>query len=397
MEIEIELTKKELCKLEVLTRLQSGQLSNKQAALALGISDRQLRRLKKRYDAQGGKGLAHQGRGKSSNREDVLLKTAALLRYRESYEGFGPTLASEKLHERDGLEVDHETLRRWLIAAGLWEGKKRRKKHRSRRERKKCFGEMVQFDGSPHKWFENRGPRCTLMVMIDDATGEIYAYFSEEETTEAAMYTLWGWIERYGLPLSLYLDKRNAYKILRETTIEEQLAGIKPVTDFQRACDRLGIEIITAHSAQAKGRVERMNGTLQDRLVKEMRLIGIRSINEGNKFLQEEFLSVFNRKFRVEASQEENLHVKKPSKKVLREIFCREWERKVSNDFVIRFHNRLFQIKKGDHAIKRPGMKVIVRGYLDGSHSLIYQDKKIPFKEITQKVKSRKMNQQNRE
>jgi hypothetical protein len=352
------------------------------------MSVRQLQRLKNKLESHGAEGLRHGNRDKpSGNRKEEEFRSSVLQEYVNTYTGFGPTLASEKLHEK-GLSVDHETLRRWLIREGLWERKRRRKKYRSRRPRKSCFGEMIQFDGSPHDWFEGRRGVCCLMVMVDDATGKTFALFSEQETAEAAMRLLWGWIALYGLPMSLYCDLKNAYKTLREPTLEEQLAGVVPMTAFQKSCDTLGIEIKSAYSPQAKGRVERRNGILQDRLVKELRLRGISTIEEANQFLAEVFLPAFNERFEVEAQDAEDVHVRCPEDVALEEIFCFEEVRVIQNDFTIHYQGEVIQLRKPEACVLRPKQKVLVRRYLDMSLGIVHESKKLEF-EILQNPKTR--------
>ena len=251
------MSQRERSRLVMMTRVREKAMSIKEASGALGVSYRQGRRIYKRYMEEGDKGLIHRNRGQPSNRGKASeVKEAVLGLYRERYWDFGPTLAAEKLVERDGYEVGHETLRRWLLAAGLWKRQRKRPKYRQR-ERKAHFGELVQMDGSHHKWFEDRGEERCLMDMVDDATGNTQALISEEETIVAAMKVLWVWVERYGIPKALYVDWKNVYVTQREPTLEEQLAGEFPLTQFGRACQKLGIEIITANSPQAKGRVER--------------------------------------------------------------------------------------------------------------------------------------------
>jgi transposase len=264
----LEMSQKERLRLAIMSRVRDSGMTIKEASKVLGISYRQAGRIYKRYVEEGDKGLIHRNRGRPSNRGKPLgVKEAVLALYKEQYWDFGPTLASEKLLERDGYQVDHETLRRWLLAAELWNKQRKRPKHRKRRERKAHFGELVQIDGSHHHWFESRGEKACLMNMVDDATGKTLAMMSEEETTIAAMQVLWAWVEKYGIPKALYTDRKNVYITDRELTLEEQLAGELPLTQFGRVCQKLAIEILPANSPQAKGRIERNHGVHQDRLV----------------------------------------------------------------------------------------------------------------------------------
>jgi len=265
---------KEWARMLACQRVTSGTLNVTEAASMLSISTRQMRRSLRRYEERGDAGLLHASRGSVSNRAtDPVLKDAILSRVCERYEDFGPTLAAEKL-ALEGLDVNHETLRRWMDETGLREARPRKARHRSSREPKKHFGELVQMDGSHHDWFEGRRARCCLMQMVDDATGVRMMLLSEEETTLAALQLLDMWIGRHGVPAALYTDKKSVYRSPRGPTIEEELQGVRPLTAFGKVCASLGITITVAHSPQAKGRVERANGVAQDRLVKELRLAG---------------------------------------------------------------------------------------------------------------------------
>ena len=236
----LAMSQRERTRLVMMTRIEEKAMTIKEAAEVMGVSYRQGRRIYKRYVSEGDKGLVHRNRGRPSNRsKSCALKEIVLALYREQYWDFGPTLAAEMLEERDGYEVDHETLRRWLLAAGLWKRQRKRARHRQQRERKPHFGELVQMDGSHHRWFENRGNEECLMDLVDDATGKTLALLSEEETTAAAMKILWAWVERYGIPKAIYVDWKNVYVTQREPTVEEQLAGELPLTQFGRACRKL--------------------------------------------------------------------------------------------------------------------------------------------------------------
>jgi hypothetical protein len=292
----------------------------------------------------------------------------------------------EKL-QGEGYEIHHETLRRWLIEANLWQRQRKRHQYRSRREPKHRFGEMVQMDGSHHEWFEDRREGCScLMSMVDDATKTTEALLAEHESTEAAMMLLWRWIDRYGIPMSLYCDRKNVYITDREPTLEEQLQGKEPLTAFGNACEKLGIEIITAYSPQAKGRVERRHGVFQDRFVKELRLQEINSIEEANKVLRNGFVGDLNRRFTVQAINPQDAHVKLHKRVDLRSIFCFEDTRTVSNDWVVQYANRYFQLLKGKRIDMRPKSKVTVAQWLDGSIHILYQKKEVPYEEVTEQL-----------
>ena len=321
----------------------------KAASLELGISYSQAKRIYQRYLSGGDDALVHGNKGRpSNNKTDERTVKKAVKLYRERYNDFGPTLAQETLAERDSLEISVSTLRRALLAAGLWEQKKNSSEYRSRRTPRARFGELIQFDGSHHDWFEGRGAMCCLMTMIDDATKIRLSLFFDEETMFGAMTVLKMWIQRHGIPESLYCDKKNAFVLTREATDEEILAGVlKPKSHFGKACDRLGIEVIPANSPQAKGRVERNHGVDQDRLVKALRLEGIATIEQANQFLLERYLPKMNEKFSRPAKNSDDSHVN-PGKVKLEDILCMEFDRRISKDYIIRFQTRLFQILKAN-------------------------------------------------
>jgi transposase len=267
------MSKRELRRVGVLARVASEELKLVDAAKILSLSYRQVKRIWQRYEKEGAKGLKHRNAGKGSNRAKPKKFRAQVLRWlRKKYRGvigerFGPTLASEHLANEDRIKVHAETLRRWMLAEGLWSRARKRKEHRERREARAHFGELVQMDGSFHKWFEQRGPEGCLMNLVDDATGTTLGRLGAQETIWAAAGVLRGWIEKYGVPVALYTDWKNVH--VRAATEKELLRGQVPVTQFGRMCERLGIRIIAANSPQAKGRVERNHGTHQDRLVEE--------------------------------------------------------------------------------------------------------------------------------
>jgi molybdenum-dependent DNA-binding transcriptional regulator ModE len=360
------------------------RMTIREASGKLGLSYRQSRRSYKRYREQGDRGLVHRSRGQPSNRaRPAEFRRGVLERYRERYEGFGPTLAAEKLAD-DGYELGHETLRRWLIADGQWKRHRKRGKHRSRRPRKEHFGELVQMDGSHHEWFGRGQPRTCLMNMVDDATGATLALMGEQETTDLAMRLLWRWIERYGIPKALYTDEKNVFVTKRQPTIEEQLAGEQPMTAFGKACKKLCIEIVPAHSPQAKGRVERSNRVYQDRLVKELRLEAIATVEGANKLLAEGFSERLNEKFQREPARPRDFHRRVPKRLNLAEVFSWEETRTVQNDWTVRYNNRFYQILKQNRPRPRPKQKVLVRVLLDASTQILYRDKKLKYEPIAE-------------
>lgn len=375
--------RKERLRSKVMEQVVQKQITLKDAAIKIGVGYRQAKRILKRYREDGDAGLVHKNTGRSSgNKKPDEVKQRVLSLYEEIYSDFGPTFASEKLLERHNIDIDHETLRRWLIEAGLWKRRRKRKDYRSRRERKERFGELIQFDGSHHDWFEGRAPRCCLMNMVDDATGTTLSFLCEQETTVAAMMLLWRWIERYGIPQAVYCDKKNAFVLNREPTIEEQLAGLRPQSPFQKACEKLGIEVIVAHSPQAKGRVERNHGVYQDRLVKELRLVHINTIERGNMFLETTYLPTINEKFAKKPVCPEDAHAPLLDKDILAHVFCFEESRVLSNDYIISYKSRLFQIQKEQKPLPRPKTKVLVRELLDGTIHIFSQGKPLVFFEV---------------
>jgi transposase len=374
---------KELLRAKLMDKVRGKELTLREAAARLKVSQRQAKRIWARYRVQGDAGLVHGNQGRASNRRiPEAIHRRVLEAYRSEYRDFGPTLASEKLCERQGIGVDHETLRRWLKAEGLWSRHRRRSQYRSRRCRRERFGELVQFDGSFHPWFEDRGPSGCLMNMVDDATGVSLAIMGEQETTAAAMRLLWAWIERYGIPQALYCDRKNSFVLAAEPSIEQQLAGERLLSPFEFACSRLGIEVIVAHSPQAKGRVERNHGVYQDRFVKELRLGDVCTIEAANQFLQSCYLPAINKRFAKAAAKPEDGHVPLLSKTDLRDVFCFQEQRMISRDWVLQFQRRLYQIPSGLRNRPSPGHKVVVRRWLDGSVHWYWKDKPLKVMEI---------------
>ena len=387
MEGHLLMSRKELGRKSVLELVKSGRITLVEAAKRMKLSYRQTLRVYTRFVAQGDAGLLHCRRGQPSNRAyPPTFRTKVLKRYRERYQphDFGPTLAAEKLAE-EGLCVDHETLRRWLLAEGDWKKRRKRRAHRMRRERRPHFGELVQLDGSHHNWFGPNKDKACLMNMVDDATSATVGLMDHQETTEAAMNILRRWIEKFGIPVALYTDKKNVYITGREPTVEEQLADEKPKTAFAKACYKLGIEIIAANSPQAKGRVERSNGTYQDRFLKELALRNITTCTTADKLLANGFTDSLNDKFAVAPSGKEDYHRPLPKGIDLDDIFCLEEERIVQNDWCIRHENKHYQILKENTPLPKPKDKILVRTHLDGRTQLLYRQKALDFKAITPK------------
>jgi transposase len=371
---------------EVLARVKSKELKVVDVASLVGVSYRQAKRLWKRYREQGAKGLKHGSAGRASARaKPARFRRRVLQLVQEKYgagegERFGPTLAAEHLASEDGLKIDAETLRRWMLEEGLWRRRRKRKAYRQRRERRRHFGELVQMDGSFHDWLEGRGPEGCLMNMTDDATSEVELRLGEEETIWAAANILQAWIEKHGVPQALYVDWKNVYK--RAPTQREQLRGEEPVTQFGRMCEKLGIEIIAAGSPQAKGRVERNHGTHQDRLIKKMRRKKIGTDEQANEYLQQEYLPEHNGRFRRAAAEAEDYHRRAPSEAELREVFRLETERVIGNDWVVRYDNRLFQVQAQSRKYAPAQGQVVVCEWQEGSIEIEYRGRKLPWKEI---------------
>jgi len=379
---DMRMSGKERARLVEMAKVAEGRQRLGEAAERLGISYRQAKRVWRRYQQGGAQGLLHAGRGRVSNRGyGAAVRARCIEVYRERLVTFGPTLASEKLAEWGVSEVGHETLRRWLIGAGMWTRARRRGPHRQWRARRARFGELVQVDGSHHDWF-GTGAQACLMNLVDDATGTTLARMHAQETTEAAMRMLWGWIESYGVPLALYCDRKTVYITDREATAEEQLAGQEPMTAFGLACKKLGIAIIAANSPQAKGRVERNHGVYQDRLVKELRLRGISTIEGANELLDGGFVAQLNAKFAKAPVSPEDGHRPLTAGVELASVFAFEQTRCVANDWTIRYGTRWYQITGPKEGMPRPRAKVTVLRRLDGSLHLLYRGHPLTFREV---------------
>jgi transposase len=380
---------RELKRLGVLARVEKEALNLVDAAAILGLSYRQAKRIWRRYREEGAEGLQHRGVGRTSGRskpKKFRLKVLRLVRQKysgEVGERFGPTLAAEHLGSEDGMEVHPETLRRWMLAEGLWSRMRKRSAHRKRREAREHFGELVQMDGSFHEWYEQRGPKGCLMNLVDDATATTLAAMGAEETIWTAAGVLRSWIEQYGVPVALYTDWKTVY--VKEATEQQLLRGEVARTQFGGMCERLGIRIIAANSPQAKGRVERNHGTHQDRLVKKLRRKKIRDHEAANEYLKEEYLPDHNRRFTHAAASPEDYHHKKPSRAALDEVFRLETERVIGNDWVVRYENRFRQVnRQGNHQAPAKG-KVAVCEWPDGRLEIRYRGQKVGWEEIAER------------
>jgi hypothetical protein len=366
------MNQKERRKLHVIRKVIEKEMTQVEAGIAVDLTSRQIKRLVRRVRIEGDRGVCHRSRGRRSNRR-ILERTRdkVLNLCQKHYVGFGPTLASEKLLERDKIKVSKESLRLWLKQAEIPYKRRKKRPHRQWRERRAHCGSLVQMDGSNHLWFEGRGPKSVLMAYIDDATGRVYGRFYEYEGTMPAMESFRLYVMKYGLPMAIYADKHTTYKSPAEPTVEEQLKGVEPMSQFERGLLELGVKMLHAHSPQAKGRIERLFGTFQDRVIKEMRLAGICNIQEANLFL-ESYLPLFNAKFCVEAKESANLHRAAPSKNQLEQALCIKTSRTLKNDFTISYETRLYQIKENIRA-----KKVTVEERLDGTLGFSYQGKSL--------------------
>jgi transposase len=363
-----------------MAAVKRDELTLVQAAGLTGLSYRQVKRVWRRYQDLGDAGLVHRLRGRASPRRLAQdLRGRILARFQARYPDFGPTLAAEYLSQ-EGLKVDHETLRRWLLAEGLRGVRRRRQAHRQWRERKPCFGAMVQLDGSDHEWFEGRRERAVLMVMVDDATGHVWAQFFDQETTRASYDMFEGWVRRWGLPQSVYVDRDSIYRCEGLGSIADQLAGKEPQTQFGRAMEQLEVELILAHSPQAKGRVERMNGTLQDRLVKALRLEGISEMEAANQYLSKSFLPRLNRRFKVKPASAADVHRAAPQR--LAEVLSWEQERVVQRDWTLSCDNIWYQLDRQHESLSLVRRKVIVRTLRSGTVQLVYRGAKLRYRRL---------------
>lgn len=376
---------RELTRAGVLARVQAATLTLQAAATLMDVSYRQAKRLAARYRMEGARGLRHGNAGRRSNRATrARTRTRVLRLIQEKYGGaiderFGPTLAAEHLASEDHLTVDHETLRRWMLAAGLWSRARKRSPHRQRRERMSHFGELLQLDGSQHAWFEGRAPQRCLLTLVDDATGRSLGQFGAQETIWAAVAVLRAWIDRYGIPRALYTDWKNVY--VRVPNADERVTGAEPFTQFGRMCAALGIQIIPASSPQAKGRIERNHGTQQDRLVKKLRRKGIADVAVANAFLETTYWADHNRRFAQPPASADDFHVTVPRGVRLDQVFRLEETRTVANDWVVRYDNRLLQLER-QSGLAPARSTVLVYEDQAGQIEIRYRDRVMRWAEV---------------
>ena len=382
------MSRREIDRLMILDGVIKGEVTQVIASEVLGLSERQVRRLVTRIKEEGPEGIIHRSRGRRSVRKMPDEMASEIQRViKERYPDFGPTLAAEKLREREGIEVSREKLRQLMLEAELWKRVRRRKEPHPWRERKDHYGQMVQLDGSDHDWLEGRGPKMVLMGYIDDASSHFFGRFYEYEGVYPAMDSMERYIRRYGRPVSLYIDKHSTYKTSRQPSLDELLKGQSAATQVGRACRELGIEVIHAGSPQAKGRIERSFGTHQDRLIKVMRLEKISTMEQANAFL-DSYLPWHNQKFARQPLKSRDLHRKLPLGVRYRDVFCLKEKRIITNGYTIKWKGRELLIDRPTSAMRR--RKVEVREQFDGQIEIIFNGRRLRHRDITEKIQNKK-------
>jgi Helix-turn-helix domain len=366
----------ELRRLEVMRDVDRGDLPVRAAAQLLGRSERQVWRLLKEFRAAGAVGLVSKKRGRPSNRRTAAsVRAAALWIVRQYYADFGPTLAAEKLTAEHGFSFSSETLRKWMIADGLWRDRKQRKRIHQPRPRRECVGELVQVDGSEHWWFEDRGPQCTLLVFVDDATSRLmHLQFVESESTFAYFHAVRTYLEAWGKPVAFYSDKHGVFRVNHPGAL-----GGDGMTQFGRALHALNIDIICANSSPAKGRVERANKTLQDRLVKELRLAGAATLAEGNALLPA-FIADYNARFAKAPTNNKDLHRPLRAGDDLDDAFAWKEERTVSQALTLQYDKVIFILEPSEQAKAAIGKRVTVVDYPDGRLAIRYRGVELAYR-----------------
>ncbi len=376
----IALSQQERDRLKVLHEVEQKHVTQVEAGRRLDVTDRHIRRLLVRLHQHGDGALVHGLRGQPSNRRlPVPFAQRVLARVRRRYADFGPTLAAEHLAE-DGLAVSRETLRKWMREAGLWRVRpKRSQAVHVWRERRACFGELVIQDSSPYRWLEDRGPACHLIALIDDATSRIRGRFAEHDTTAENFRAFEGWLRRWGRPRAVYTDRGSIFQPAGPKRIEDELHGTPARTQFGRALAELGIEWIPAYSPQAKGRIERLFETLQDRLVKEMRLAGIDTIADANWFLQTHFLPRWEERFTVAPRRPHDAHRRLGREHRLPEILSERVVRTVAQDHTVKWKGERWGVPRQDVCAGLRGARVEIERRLDGSHWLRFRGRYLPL------------------
>lgn len=372
-------------KLKIMSGLSTGKLSQRMAGEVLGLSVRHVRRLLRRYESEGDAGLIHRSRSRpSANRLSDKVRRRVVELLKGDYEDFGPTFAAEKLSERNGIDVSRETVRKWMVEEGLWETRRKRVRHRQWRARKSCRGELVQMDTSEHAWLEERLPgKQMLIAMIDDATSHLYARFFETDSTRTNMTMIRDYIRKHGRPVAIYADKASHFKTTRQASVDEALRELQPETQIARALRQLGIGYIAANSPQAKGRIERSFGTMQDRLIKEMRLESISNIDEANRFLEKQFIPFWNSRFTEKPVSALNAHRGKKGFDINAALSIQA-TRTVRNDYTIQLERQSYQIERKSI---QPGLrrsKITVERRVDGTTRIRWKNNYLKFHRIKQ-------------
>jgi len=373
----IAMSERDLQRIEVLSKVIAGRMTLVSAAHVLDLSTRQVRRLLERIRTNGAASIRHKAIGRpSNNRIGDGVRDYAVALIRERYADFGPTLAAEKLAERDGLTVSRETLRQWMTQAGIWLSRKQRRTFHQPRLRREAYGELVQIDGSEHRWFEDRGPACSLLVFIDDATGKLMQLrFVRSESAFSYFEALALYLKDHGAPVAFYSDKHSVFRVAKKDA-----KGGQGMTQFGRALCELNIEILCANSSQAKGRVERMNRTLQDRLIKELRLAGIGSMDDGNAFLPQ-FMARYNQRFAIAPTRSDNLH--RPVALALdrlKEILCKREQRYVGAQLTFSFERQRIMLEESDVTRGLVGRYVETYAFADGRLDVRWKGHSLPYR-----------------
>ena len=385
MEARLNMGMRERDKLHAIRNVLEGRTTQSEAAKILRRSERHIRRLCARVREKGARGIVHGLSGLPSNNrlDEELMGRALSALHDPMWEGFGPTFAQQKLDELYDIMLGAETVRKLLILTNLWQARRRGAVHRAWRERRACVGMLVQLDGSPHDWLEGRGPEFVLIIYIDDATSKIlYGEFVHVEDTLTLMRTTKINLKRWGRPVAWYVDKDSIYNINRQAAVEEELRDEQPMTQFTRAMSELGIEVILAHSPQAKGRVERGFRTHQDRLVKELRLAGISTMEQANEFLWKVYIPDHNRRYAIAPAEPVDVHKPLLPGHDLAAILSVQIQRQVQNDFTIQYRNKFFQLEEKQPVRLYRKAEITVQERLDGSMHLVFKNRRLNFRAI---------------
>ncbi len=384
MEGYLTMSNREIDRLKVIQNTIDGRFKQADAAQMLGISDRHVRRLCRKVEKEGNRGIIHGLKGRPSNHLlPQWYKDEALELVKQHYPDFGPTFANEKLFDNHGIRLSVNTLRKAMLGEGLYAAKPHKPKHRKWRARRACVGMLVQLDGSEHAWFEDRGPKCALLIFIDDATSRIlYGRFITVEDTANLMTCAKAYLKLHGRPVAFYVDKDSIYKVNRQANVEEELRDETPLSQFTRAMGELGVQMIFADSPQAKGRVERGFRTHQDRLVKELRLAGISDMASANEYLEKVYIPKHNTKFAVAPASPANAHRVLRVAQKLDGILCLKLDRTLANDYTLRYKNRFLQLEQQQNVRIRPGSVVSVEERLDGSLHLKFKGAYLHYEAI---------------